>query len=80
MATDGVHSCAIFTYRCGELNWIANDYASIGFSITESYYGNHELSLTSDVNNIACTYGNWSNVNYKVGHASMCNTHIIVMI
>ena len=41
-------------------------YASIGFSITENFYANHELSLTANVNDIACLNDEWSNIVYLV--------------
>ena len=65
MATDGVLSYAIFTYQCGGFNWLHNNYASIGFSITQDFFDNHELSLTPNVNDIACSSA-WSNVIYQV--------------
>ena len=68
MATDGVLSYAIFTYHCGSLNWISSS-TSIGFSITQDLFANHDLSLTPSVNDIACT-GNsaWSNIIYQVAY------------
>ena len=69
MATDGALSYAIFTYQCGGLNWLRSNYASIGFSITQDFFANHELSLTPIVNNIACvsaSISEWSNVVYQV--------------
>ena len=41
-------------------------YASIGFSITENFFANHELSLTANVNDVACLNDGWSNVVYLV--------------
>ena len=67
MATDGIHSYAIFTYHCGSLNWVYNA-ASIGFSISRNIFANHELSLTPDVNEIACASSVWSNIIYQVGY------------
>ena len=64
MATDGTLSYAIFTYHCGHLN---SNNAGIGFSITQDFFANHELSLTPNVNDIACAgVGEWSNVVYLV--------------
>ena len=76
MATDGTISYTIFTYQCGGLNWInSNDYAGIGFSIEENFFVNHELSLTPNVNDIAClndSTSEWSNVVYCVGGCIPC--------
>ena len=67
VATDGTLSYAIFTYQCGELNWLRFNYASIGFGITQDFFANHKLSLTPDVNDIACAgITEWSNVVYQV--------------
>ena len=67
IATDGLASYAIFTYKCGELNWMAT--TTIGFSITQDFYANHALSRAANVNDIACLNPNstWSNVVYHVG-------------
>ena len=75
MATDGVLSYAIFTYQCGGLNWLSYNYASIGFSITQDFFANHELSLTPNVNDIACASDSvswWSNVVYQVSGRHIC--------
>ena len=69
MATDGILSYAIYTYQCGGLHWFYN--ASIGFSITQDFFANHELSLTSNVNDIACASDMWSNIIYQVGEHGM---------
>ena len=74
MATDGILSYAIFTYQCGGLNWLHHNYASIGSSITQNFFANHELSLTPNVNDIACANDSvsiWSNVVYQV--SEQCN-------
>ena len=75
IATDGLASYAIFTYKCGELNWLQSTYPTIGFSITQDFYANHYLSKTPNVNNISCLNGVWSNVMYHVGEGKMyhCN-------
>ena len=68
VATDGSHSYAILTYKCGDLNWIALK-ASIGFSAEGSPHANHDLSRTDGVNNISCLnlpHSNWSNVVYTL--------------
>lgn len=70
IATNGNTSYAIFTYWCGGLNWTRTNSATIGFSTGPNLYANHELSLTANVNDIAClNYPNneWSNVVYYIG-------------
>ena len=79
IATDGLASYAIFTYKCGELNWM--DKTTIGFSITQDFFENHALSQTPNVNDIACLNSpnsTWSNVVYRtwsdvVYHVKGCN-------
>ena len=60
-------SYAIFTYKCGSLNWTHK--AGIGFIASEEFFANHPLSRSNDVNDIACLnepYSQWSNVIYKL--------------
>ena len=60
-------SYAIFTYRCGSLNWV-NHKASIGYSAGEEFYTNHLLSRANNVNDVACLnepYSEWSNIVYN---------------
>ena len=76
IATDGFMSYAIFTYKCGELNWLWSKYATIGFSITQDFYANHYLSKTPNVNNISCLNSptsEWSNVVYHIGGGKIPN-------
>ena len=69
LLTDGTQSYTVFTYKCGELNWV-RDAAAIGFSAGPSLYANHPLSRRSNVTaSIACLNSPespWSNVIYKV--------------
>ena len=68
LATDGIKSFAVFTYKCGELNWSHNR-ASIGFSASSSVFANHRLSQLLNVNDIACLESPsppWSNVVYQI--------------
>ena len=79
VATDGTLSYAIFTYQCGGLSW--SNRASIGFSITQDFFANHELSLTSNVSDIACASANeWNNVIYQVGYGMLGNLCSIILI
>ena len=66
--SSGDTSYAVFTYKCGSLNWI-NRNASIGYSAGEDFFYNYELSRTHDVNDIACLnepYSPWSNLVFKL--------------
>ena len=68
LATDGTQSFAVFTYKCGELNW-SYFRASIGFSASSSVFANHHLSRLLNVNDIACLESPsppWSNVVYQI--------------
>ena len=67
MATDGNQSYAVFTYQCGELNWVNN--ASIGFSAGPNFFANHPFSQRPNVNGIACvsqTCPPLTNVVYRI--------------
>ena len=70
VATDGNNSYTVFTYQCGELNWIQGArYASIGFSAGYNLFANHPLSRQPNVNDIACinqTCSPWTNVVYRI--------------
>ena len=73
LATDGIQSFAVFTYKCGELNWSHNR-ASIGFSASSSVFANHRLSRLLNVNDIACLESPsppWSNVVYQIDEDGM---------
>ena len=77
IATDGIDSYAIFTYKCGELNWM--DTTTIGFSITQDFYVNDHLSQSPNVNDIACLNSptsEWSNVVYHIGGGKMPNVFL----
>ena len=73
VATDGTQSYAVFTYKCGGLNWTGTNFASIGFSATvcgtKYFFANHPFSRQPNVNDIACfnqTCPPWTNVVYKI--------------
>ena len=67
--TDGIRFYAIYTYKCGELNW-AHDrdrYAFIGFIVYPIFHVEHLLSGKPNVTDIACINNDtsvWSNVVY----------------
>ena len=82
IATDGLDSYAIFTYKCGELNWLRSNYATIGFSITQDFYANHYLSITANVNNISCLNSpnsEWSSVVYHIGLRGEVSNNFIMI-
>ena len=68
LTSSNIVSYAIFTYKCGSLNWKVSG-AGIGFSASEEFFANHPLSRSNDVNDIACLnepYSQWSNVIYNL--------------
>ena len=69
IVTDGVESYAVFTYKCGELNWSSIlGSAAVGYSAGNNSFANHPLSQSSNVNSIAClnSPSPWSNVIYHL--------------
>ena len=90
MATDGNNSYTVFTYKCGELNWVQRASASIGFSADYNLFENHPLSQQPNVNDIACvnqTCSPWTNVVYRINgkpgeyfclmYISLCNYKLL---
>lgn len=66
LITDGTASYAVFTYRCGLMNWSENP-SVIGFK-TETYWETNPYS-GDDANDIACANSpgsQWSNVLYTL--------------
>ena len=69
VVTDGTLSYTVFTYQCGDLNWVEGNAASIGFSASSTTFANHPLSRQANVNDIACLNQQcppWSNVVYQI--------------
>lgn len=72
VTTDGYLSFAIFTYQCGKLNLntpFNTDVGTIGFSASQTFFENHPLSQTNDINDIACVNlpgSEWSNLIYQI--------------
>ena len=67
MVTNGTQSYAVFTYKCGELDF--SDKAVIGFNAPLGPYKNHPLSNAGvAADNIACVhlYSVWNNVIYDL--------------
>ena len=50
--TDGTTSFAVFTYKCGDLNWGSG--ASIGFSAADDLFANHEFAGRPDAHEVDC--------------------------
>ena len=65
LITDGWRSYAVFTYKCGLLEWSGG--ATIGFYAEGDFYMNHPLSGVNSTQ-IACVNGDllWSNVVYSL--------------
>ena len=73
LTSDDTSSYAIFTYKCGSLNWNEH-YAGIGYSAGTEFYNNHILSGKPNVNDIACLnqpHSEWSNVVYRVDEGNI---------
>ena len=65
--TDGSKSYAVFTYKCGLMQWSGN--ATIGFKADRTYFRNHPLSGSITSNSIACINyppTEWTNVVYDL--------------
>ena len=79
LATDGIRFYAIYTYKCGELNWVNdtyfNSYATIGIGFSPPYtVAFHPLSGKPNVTDIACINNDtsvWSNVVYTLHNISV---------
>ena len=91
LATDGTRSYAIYTYKCGELNWVkgfstSSSLAGIGFSASSDLFAEHSLSRNSNVNQIACINedsippSNWSNIVYEIGNTGQYIFTIIAIL
>ena len=52
MITDGVNSYAVFTFKCGELNWSRSP--TIGFNAASDFYQNHELTGSPTADSLDC--------------------------
>ena len=70
IASQGSTSYAIFTYKCGLLQWTKYN-AAIGYSAGPDYFENHPFSRTSKVTDIDCLNSPssvWSNVVYNLNN------------
>ena len=64
--SDGDYSYAVFTYKCGLMNW--DDGATIGYSAFGDPYDNHDPS-SSDVACVNTPDSEWNNVVYKLSES-----------
>ena len=72
IASQGLISYVIFTYKCNLLQWTRNN-AGIGYSAGSNNFANHPLSRTSRVTDIDClNYPSsvWSNVVYNLNEGT----------
>ena len=79
VVTNGVLSYAVFTYQCGELNWVQFNSASIGFSASSTSFANHPFSQQPNVNDIACLSQRcppWTNVVYQISKKQNGTMHV----
>ena len=70
VATDGIRSYAVFTYKCDSLRWSGqNRHAVIGYNLRGRFI-NHPLSNTVQVVNVSCANSPatpWTNLVYSIG-------------
>jgi len=69
LATDGTSSYAIFTYRCGDINWARS--SSIGYNAPGGIFLNHPLAGGPGAANIDCSGSQtWTNLLYNLTGSS----------
>ena len=74
MITDGVTSYAVFTYRCGDMNWAYGP--TIGFNAAGDYYVNHPNTGSTSGEEIACLNSpasQWYNLVYEISLPNATN-------
>ena len=72
--TDGATSYAIFTYRCGDMNWAYGP--TIGFNAAGDYYVNHPNTGSTNGEEIACLNSptsQWYNLVYEISLPNATN-------
>ena len=72
--TDGVTSYAVFTYRCGDMNWAYGP--TIGFNAAGDYYVNHPNTGSTNGEEIACLNfptNEWYNLVYEISLPNATN-------
>ncbi len=72
--SNGTESYALFTYKCGEMEW--SDQAVIGYNggSPTDYFFNHPLSGTDDAQTIACQEfpdSVWTNLWHKISNENV---------
>ena len=73
IASQGLNSYVIFTYKCDLLRWTRHS-AAIGYSAGHDKFANHPFSRTSRVTDIDCLNypsSEWSNVVYNLNEGKM---------
>ena len=65
LITDGTYSYAVFTYKCGLLEW--GEGATIGFNAPGGFYHNHELSFPG-IDCVNHQNSTWSNIVYLLSN------------
>ena len=74
MITDGATSYAVFTYRCGDMNWAYGP--TIGFNAAGDYYVNHPNTGSTSGEEIACLNSptsEWYNLVYEISLPNATN-------
>ena len=74
MITDGATSYAVFTYRCGDMNWAYGP--TIGFNAAGDYYVNHPNTGSPSGEEIACLNSptsQWYNLVYEISLPNATN-------
>ena len=72
--TDGSTSYAVFTYRCGDMNWAFGP--TIGFNAAGDYYVNHPNTGSRNGEEIACLNSptsEWYNLVYEISLPNATN-------
>ena len=72
--TDGATSYAVFTYRCGDMNWAYGP--TIGFNAAGDYYVNHPNTGSTSGEEIACLNSptsQWYNLVYEISLPNATN-------
>ena len=74
MITDGIDSYAVFTYRCGDMNWAYRP--TIGFNAAGGYFVNHPNTGSTSGEEIACLnspISQWYNLVYGISLPNATN-------
>ena len=66
LASQGKKTYAIFTYKCGLLNWNRTN-SLIGFSASNTLFANFPLSRQPSIDCFNSPTSNWSNIAYEIG-------------